>query len=239
MTDIDNAHPTSRELTSGADVFSSYGARVGTTGQFLSFKNGEFLYGQDATELPIGTRLIANMEGLRLGWRRWFGGQVTDDRTSLLTEREPIPRREELGDNDKAMWERDAPTPQNPNPPARDPWQYTNILELSSSEETFIYSTSSKGGIGAIGRLCKAYGHERRQRPGMVPVVELARDFYNHKTFGKTYFPEFNIVGWTDENNPSVEGDNEDELPFDKPAAKVSTAPSPAPTTQTQARTRF
>lgn len=183
--------------TNGADPYASYGAKVGTTGQYLSFKNGEFLYGQTSEELPIGTHLIANMPGLRIGWRCWKNMEVVSDLTELLTDMRPIQRREELGDHDKSLWEMD-----DKDKP-RDPWQLTNVLELTDQTgEVYIYSTSSRGGIGAIGRLCKEYGREYRMRPGMLPVIELGRDFYTHKTYGKTYFPEFTIVDWVDENEP-------------------------------------
>lgn len=220
----------SRELLDTRnDPYAAYGAKVGTSGQYLSFKNGEYLFGQEGEELPLGTKLFANMPGLLVGWRRWFNAQITDDRTHLLTECRTIESRNELGDTDQALWEKPKPTAQNPNPAPQDPWQFTNILELSSGEETYIFSSSSKGGIGAIGRLCKEYGKERRQRPGMLPIIELSRDFYNHKTYGKTYFPEFKIVGWTDEDRPSLEGE-EDEIPFDPPKQAVKQEPK---------RTRF
>lgn len=226
MNDLDLIQNTRREIVStGSDPFAAYGAKVGKTGQYLSFKNGEFLYGQTNEELPLDSRLIANMPGLRIGWRRWFDGQVTDDLTELLVDQVPMRPRTELGDNDPALWERD-----DTGKP-RDPWQLTNVLELSDGEETYIYSTGSKGGIGAIGRLCTAYARERRQRPDMLPIIKLGRDFYNHAQYGKTYFPVFEIVGWTDAEDPSLDSDGDDvpfepEKPAEKPKAAAVTEPA-------------
>jgi hypothetical protein len=204
------------------DPYAAYGAKVGTTGQYLTFKQGEFLAGQNADELKLGTKLVANMPGLRIGWRRWFAAQVTDDLTEPLISGPVTQRRESLGDNNQDLWERDD------RGEPRDPWQLTNILEFSDGDgNVYIYSTGSKGGIGAIGRLCKEYGNERRQRPGMLPIITLGRDFYTHPRFGKTYFPVFTIVGWTDENNPSVDGDSEgDDIPFDISAGSSGATPS-------------
>lgn len=215
MNDLDMYTERSTAIApGGGDPYAAYGAKVGTTGQYLSFKNGEYQYGQNKDELPIGTRLVANMSGLRVGWRRWYGGQVTDDLTELLNDRPQTAQRNTLGDNDESAWEKD-----DEDRP-RDPWQLTNILELSDGEQTFIYSTASNGGIRAIGRLCTAYGKERRMRPGMLPIITLGKDFYIHKpkpgqqSRGKIYFPVFEIVGWTDEDNPSVEGgEDTGELP--------------------------
>lgn len=209
----------------GGDPFSSYGAKVGLQGTFLTFKNGEYLAGQDGKEIPIGTRLAANMNGLRVGWRRWFGDQLTDDLTELLIDQKPIAPRNTLGDDDAALWEKD-----NTGKP-RDPWQLTNVIELMSADgETYIYATGSKGGIGAIGRLCKEYGKLYRQKPGMVPIVTLERDFYMHKEFGKTYFPVFPIVDWADENALNFDAETGEE-----PAP----APQPAPAPAAAKRTKF
>jgi hypothetical protein len=192
----------------GVDPFASYGAKVGKTGQYLSFNRaGEFVFGQSQEELKAGARLVANMPGLRIGWRRWFANQVTDDLTEPLVESPQIAPRNTLGDMDQALWEKD-----NEGKP-RDPWQLTNILDLSDGEQTYIYSTGSKGGINAIGRLCAAYGKERRMRPGMLPIITLGRDSYNHPIFKKMYVPEFKIVGWTDEENPSLDGVVEPDEP--------------------------
>lgn len=206
MSDLATANSRSLPATVGADPFSSYGAKVGTQGTFLTFKNGEYLAGQDAKEIPVGTKMAANMPGLRIGWRRWYGDQLTDDLTELLLEQAPMKRRDELGDSDPVMWEKD-----NSGKP-RDPWQLTNVLEFVDGEgESYLYATGSKGGIGAIGRLCKEYGKLYRQRPGQVPVVELGRDFYMHKEFGKTYFPVFTIADWVDENSLDAIGRSGEE----------------------------
>lgn len=200
MNDLTTMNGSTAVATPGADPFSSYGAKVGLRGTFLTFKNGEYLAGQDAKEIGAGTRMAANMNGLRVGWRRWYGDQLTDDRTELLIEQRAAEPRNALGDDDPALWEKDK------DGKPRDPWQLTNILELVDAEgETYIYATGAKGGIGAIGKLCKEYGKLYRQKPGQVPIVELGRDFYMHKEFGKTYFPVFSVVGWTDENALAIE----------------------------------
>jgi hypothetical protein len=207
----------------GADPFSSYGARVGQTGLFLTFKNGEFLAGQNAEEIAIGTRLAANVAGLRIGWKRWFGGQVTDDLLVPLVEQQPLQPRNTLGDLDQQLWERDEKTKV-----PRDPWQLTNELIMVDAEgQEYIYATASKGGIGAIGRLCKEYGKLYRQKPGMVPIIALGNDHYMHKEFGKTYVPEFQIVDWADETSLQA---------IESEAAPAIEPPKPVPATAKKAR---
>ncbi len=206
--------------TTGHDPFAQYGAQQ-QDGTFLSFSRvGEFEAGQDKEQVPFGTRLVANMPGLKQGWRCWIGGKVIDDRTDLLGL--PQPRRNELGDMDTGLWERDK------EGKPRDPWVMTDILEMSNGEVNYIFSATSKGGRGAIQKLCANYAKERRMRPDMLPIITLGRDSYIHSEYGKTYFPVFEIVGWTDQDNPSVDGsgDGQDEIPFD-PAPDVKTAAAP------------
>jgi len=211
--------------TGGRDPFATYGAKAAARGaQFLSFKNGEWLFGINDTTLPLGTRLAANMNGLKVGWRKWFGGQVAEDRLSLLIEQLPEEPRSSLGDLDQQMWELMDGRP-------RDPWQQTNQLELVElgSGTTYLYSTSSKGGIGAIQELCNAFGLQRRQYPpDYTPIVELGNDFYTHSTYGKTYVPTLGIVGWLDASGNEI---SDDEEPSPAQPAQVEAPPAkPAPT---------
>lgn len=215
----------------GDDPFSAYGAKVGVQGLFLTFKNGEFLAGQDARVIPLGTRMAANMEGLRVGWRRWWDEQVTDDLTQLLTEQRVLQTRSSLGDNDPERWAKD-----NAGKP-RDPWQLTNILELVDQQgERYIYSTGSRGGINAIGRLCKEYGKLHRQRPGQVPIITLGNDSYMHREFGKTYVPDFKIVSWANETALAAEAGAFDEIPF---PPDVEPTPQPPAAAKPVGKTRF
>lgn len=230
---VTNLNGTALQTT--ADPYASYGEKVGFVGTFLSFKNNEYLYGQDGKSLPLGTRVAANMAGLRIGWRRWQNAQVTDDLTELLVDQVPQAPRNTLGDLDENLWERDNVGK------ARDPWQLTNVLEVVDEDgECFIYSTSSKGGIGAIGRLCKEYGKLYRQKPGMVPIIELGSDFYMHSEYGKTYYPVFTIVAWADEKTLEVEAESEAEaeIPFDPPPPAAAAA-RPAAATKSGGRPRF
>lgn len=222
MTNAVMERPNTAVATTGSDPYAAYGAKVGTQGTFLTFKNGEFLAGQDAKEIPIGTKMAANMAEFRIGWRRWFGDQLTDDLTERLIDQPAIAPRNTLGDNDQALWEKDAKTGV-----PRDPWQATSVLEMVDGEgESFLYATGSKGGIGALGRLCKEYGKLYRQRPGQVPIIELGRDSYMHKEFGKTYFPVFTIVDWVDEGAMTIGAAEpaEEEAPQPEPPPKPATA---------------
>ena len=198
----------------GYDPYAAYGQQASSNKIYVTFKAGEYLYGADQDEVPEGTRFIANMAGLRIGRKHWPGKKVIDEPLGLLAEGFRPPPRHELGDQDRNQWDLD----ERKEP--RDPWQSTNELTLRGLETgtELVFSTSGKGGIGAIGELCKAYGRLYRQKPGMAPVIELGSDSYNHKDWGKTYFPVLKLVDWVREPDA-----------FDQPAPAAAAAPPAVP----------
>jgi hypothetical protein len=116
---------------------------------------------------------------------------------SLVSERVPMPDRDDLGDNDKQLWET------NNDGSPRDPWQETYKLTLRSVEDpsdddaAYTFTTSSKGGRRAMKKLSRIYGKEGiRMRPGQLPIVELDYSSYQHSDFGRMKSPEFKVVGW-------------------------------------------
>jgi hypothetical protein len=223
--------------TSGAvalperNVFEAYseaanGNRI--VGDFLKFSKGDWLFGRNADEMDRGTRLVANVLELKVGWQRWEGGKPTDSNMGRVMDAFIPPVRASLGDNDKDLWERDEQTGQ-----PRDPWQLTNtlILKAELGDDLYTFSTSSKGGIGAIGKLAGEFGKHMRARPNELPVVALEVDSYAHpnKALGRIKTPVFKLVGWTDKSAfedalaadaaAAEEAGQDDDLPFEEEKA--------------------
>ena len=115
---------------------------------------------------------------------------VTDRRIVKVAAGHP-PKREELGDDDPSQWE------VGDDGKPRDPWVAQWLLPMSPVDaegDLTVFATSSKGGINAIGLLCKVYG--RSQRNGLLPIVALKCASYKHPTYGKVLKPDLPIVGW-------------------------------------------
>lgn len=213
-------HQTGGALaTPGGNPFATYGEQASATKEFLKFEKGEWTIGADGEEVPLGTRFVANMNGLQIGWQRWWAKKPDRDIFGLLVEGYQPPKRYELGDDDRDMWEKDERTGV-----PRDPWQFTNVLPLRSldGEIDAVFSTSSRGGIGAIGQLCKEYGKVFTQKPGLLPVIEIGADSYKHNDYGKVFVPVLKLVDWVSEEG----------------IAEAS-APAPAPAPATTKKTRF
>lgn len=161
----------------GYDPFAAYGQEAANGGTFLKFsRNGEWVTGQNEDEFDLSRKLAANMEELSIGWIRWADGKPAERRMNLLTSGIKPEPRDALGYTDQDLWELD----EEGRP--KDPWKFTNELPMAHPEdgEQLTFSASSKGGIGAIGNLCKAYAKERQVKQGKVPLIELSRSSYIH-----------------------------------------------------------
>jgi hypothetical protein len=180
--------------------FEIYGNAVAPrqiVGDLLKFSKGDFVAGTQSEDLPEGTQLVAIMPTLNAGWVKWQNSMPVEQIMGPVGEGFTPPRRTELGDNDESQWESDDQGRR------RDPWQMSNYLVLADpeSKQLYTFTTSSRGGLGAVGELCKVYGKTIRQRPGQIPLVKLEVGSYKHRDpqLGRIKFPVFEIVGWTDE----------------------------------------
>jgi hypothetical protein len=157
-------------------------------GKILKFVKGEWQIGEDT--VPEGREFIAYIDELARGWIKFEDGSVTDRRIIKITAGHP-PSREELGDTDPSRWE----IGEDGKP--RDPFVIQWFLPMPPVEaegDLTVFATSSKGGIGAIGLLCKVYG--RSTRNGLLPIVALKCASYKHPQYGKVLKPDLPIVGW-------------------------------------------
>ena len=182
--------------TTGLNFFQQYGEATRQTaivGQLLKFSKGDWTAGESNDEVEEGTQFIANMDELLVGWVRWSQNRPTDHIMGKVVNGYQPPRRNELGDSDQDQWE------VGDDGNSRDPWQVTNYLLLQGEEdELYTFTTSSKGGINAIGDLCVKYGKLLRQHPNDFPVIKIGTGSYMHqnKAYGRIKFPTFEIVGW-------------------------------------------
>ncbi len=145
-------------------------------------------------------------------------GKVFQDETKRLCDGPP-PRREDLDCVEKKDW----PTDQNGD--TKDPWKLQNTLPMRDPEtgQQYVFTTGSHGGISTIGKLSTDYGNYlSKHDDGFLPVIELGKSSYKHKSYGEVFIPVFHIVGWKSEaelmggnaaNDDTAEA-VDDEIPF-------------------------
>jgi hypothetical protein len=185
--------------TATANFFQKYGqaaANRSHLGDILRFnKFGEYRFGKYDEEVPLGTVLAAYMTTLCTGWTLWQSNRPVEEIMGPVGEGFVPPPRSTLGYSDKTQWE------VFDDGREKDPWAFTNkivLVDLKGTEPVFYtFSTSSKGGIGALGALSLQYGERLRQKPGESPLIELGRDSYTHsnRSFGEIRVPVFKVVG--------------------------------------------
>lgn len=219
------------ELTnpSNQNPYEAYGEQAAPrNGIFLKFVQGDFLAGQDSDLIPLGTRMIADMTQLTVGWLHWEAGRPVDRVMGLVANNFKLPRREDLGDNDEKFWEPDD------RGGRRDPWQKGNELPMvlyDNPEEVYIFTSGSRGGEGAIGELSKIYGKHIRTHPNDLPVIKLDCDSYQHrdKTRGRIKFPVFEVVGWVNRNDQGSEQPEQRAIAQEQHVAQRTAQPAPRP----------
>ncbi len=198
--------------------FEAYGNAMSFTsivGQLLRFsKFGEYLAGQDDDVIPAGTRLLVNMNSLQTGWIKWVDNKPAETKMGLLCEGYAPPSRDELGDDDESDWDK------FDDGRAKDPWQFTNqvVMMDPDTESLYTFTTASKGGLSAIGEICKAFGARMREAPDEMPLVELGVRTYEHPKYGETRTPKFAIVEWIEPPSELTTAGTE-EAPASKPQA--------------------
>lgn len=201
-------------------------------GDLLKFdKFGDWKAGQEERDVPEGTRLIVGIRTLQIGWIKWEDGKPVVVNMVLLDDIDngtasPPPKRDTLGDDDKSLWEQD-----DKGVPV-DPWVFTNSVVLYDPEDGQLYtfSTRSKGGINALGRVVKAFNAHVKAYPDEVPTVTLGSDSYPHAKYGKIMIPMLNIlqdewVEMPDEIVNAAPHDAGEEAAPAKPAPKQIAAP--------------
>lgn len=203
MNDVTVQETGTAVAEAGYNYFEAYGAQASQNtlvGQLLKFSKGDWLAGQGNTELKPGTKLVALMDQLQIGWVKWEDNKPTEQLMGLVIEGYKPMHRKDLGDLDESLWEVDM------QGKPRDPWQRTNYLvlrdvgveDVTDEDRMYTFTTSSKGGIGAVVKLCNSYGKAMRQHPDEYPVVELKVDSYAHpiKEYGRIKTPVLELVGW-------------------------------------------
>lgn len=232
VSKMENQKTESQAITSPTTVpppppsgnpYIAYGlAAGGREGILLKFsKDGRWTagFGDDVSILPNGTELIARMAYMAIVWTRWQNTKPVDRKVTLVGTGAQPQRREQLGNTNPGDWDLD-----DEGQP-RDPWQMTNELPLfdPQSGETYVFSTNSRGGLAALGKLNVSYGRQFASHAGEDPVVRLESGGYDHsnRRYGFIHTPDFKIIRWerrvADDEGPqrmTVREEMNDEIPF-------------------------
>lgn len=109
----------------------------------------------------------------------------------------------------------------------------------SDTEQEVRFKTTALGGKRAVSAIAGAIGMRAGQGiPFVVPVVELAQDSYQHKSYGLIYTPEFKVSFWADQEMNAEPGALPEKPAKAAKAAKAAPAEKPESGGRTRRRTR-
>ena len=126
-------------------------APSGIAGRLVKFtKDGDYITTDDEQPVPEGTEFILLADDTLIGWIKFNGvGEAPERHMGLLFDGFEMPERASLGDLDQKAWEIGLD-----GQPA-DPWQHQQciVLQSTTTQELFTFSTSSKTGRANNGHL--------------------------------------------------------------------------------------
>jgi hypothetical protein len=190
--------PTTSQLPSlnNEDPYLATCSRVALAAAFLKYKQGAYYLGADEEEVPFDTEVVPNCEQAQVGWLKWVGGEVVEERMFLWAKGHPF--REGLGDMDRELWEIDPDTGK-----AKDPWSETATVPMKflQTGQECTFTTPSDGGRKAVSKLIYAWRHGISRGQTGLPIIKLGSDSYLHKikSRGRIFHPVFTITRWVSE----------------------------------------
>jgi hypothetical protein len=145
-------------------------------------KAGHWVFGADQTEVEEGSIWAVNPFSFVHGFIAWGDGTVLAEK--MVPVSEPLPDVGPAPDGAKRGWE----------------MQIGMSLACTNGEDEGMqarYTVTSVGGKRAVQGLALAIADQADKNPDMaVPMVELKKEHYQHKSYGRIYTPVFDIVDW-------------------------------------------
>lgn len=182
--------------------------------------DGQWVFGADDIEVADNDVWAVNIFSVLHGYVCWTQ-YPKDERTG-----KQIKKNDKLGE---VLVPSSEPKPLKSSLHDHSPWEWSDAVsfqlkgkEGENAGEQVLYNVSSKGGLGAAQKLLDAITKQLDddiEHP--VPLVKLLSDHYPHSTYGRTYFPIFEIVGWAT---------------LDGAAEAAAPAPEPEPAKPTRTR---
>jgi hypothetical protein len=197
-------------------------------------KSGEWVYGQEDTEVEAGSAWAINPLSITHGWVAWKRGEGVDNSSGPVAEvmvsaSQPLPLQSDLPDissEKQAQWGQ----------------QFAFSMVCLTGEdkgEQVLFKTNSVGGIAMVDTILNAISTQLDEDPeNPVPVVVLDSDSYKHKKHGHVVTPIMDIKTWRplSEDLPDVQAEldkqeAEQPAPEPAPAAKRTRKTSSVPAT--------
>ena len=145
-------------------------------------KTGHWVFGADQTEIEPDSTWAVNPFSFVHGYIAWGDGEVLAEK--MVPVSQPLPELDAAPAAAKKGWEA----------------QIGMSLKCLSGEDEGLecrYTVTSVGGKKGVQALAVALAEQVEKDPTKpVPVINLKKDHYVHKSYGKIYTPVFEVVSW-------------------------------------------
>ena len=208
---------------SHVNPFAAAGAGAGSS-TYVKFKgaSGDFLCGQDETELDHGTKLAFDLANSQFVWAFWWEEEVLETIPVMVIENPVAWNREpnhlpEKYDGDMSLEEiRAKQADRSSN--FMDGWGCQAVVgmrEIGGENEEFTLKLNAGVGLTAFRALLGNFGKQYLRKEGLTPVVEISASSYQSKVkgVGKRYSPTFKIVDWMSDDDMMGGGDADYDEP--------------------------
>jgi len=201
-------------VTSLSTALRALETEVGAAGVVIlkMDKTGHWVFGADQTEVDDGSTWAVNPFSFVHGYIAWGDGEVLGEK--MVSVSQPLPELEEAPPMARKGWET----------------QVGMSMKCLSGEDKGMevrYTTTSVGGKRSVQALAVAIATQVDTDPKLpVPIVNLEKEHYSHKSYGRIYTPIFKITSWmsmTDEPSAAPQDSITDDAP-EAEAAPVATA---------------
>ena len=145
-------------------------------------KTGHWVFGADQTEIEDDSTWAVNPFSFVHGYIAWGDGEVLAEKMGSVSQ--PLPELEAAPRGAKKGWETQVGFSMK-------------CLDGADKDMEVRYTTTSVGGKKAVQALAVAIATQvEKDQSKPVPVVELGKEHYTHKSYGRIYTPVFKVLEW-------------------------------------------
>ena len=194
-------------VTSLTTALRSIETEIGPAGTVIlkMDKTGHWVFGADQTEIEDDSQWAINPFSFVHGFIAWGDGEVLGEKMTSVSQ--PLPELDAAPPNAKKGWES----------------QVGMSLKCISGEDKGMearYTTTSVGGKRAVQALAVAIATQvEKDQSKPVPIVELGKEHYTHKSYGRIYTPVFAIKEWVSMDVEADTAEAEEASAIEAPAA--------------------
>jgi hypothetical protein len=154
-------------------------------------KTGHWVFGADQTEIEDDSTWAVNPFSFVHGYIAWGDGEVLAEKMGTVSQ--PLPELEAAPPGAKKGWETQVGFSMK-------------CLDGADKDMEVRYTTTSVGGKKAVQALAVAIATQvEKDQDKPVPVVELGKEHYTHKSYGRIYTPIFKVIDWASMDGKAAE----------------------------------